>query len=346
MPWKDLEKKREYLRQYRKINAKKRRKYDCKWRKENIERARERDRRSRNSHREEIRQRDRESYTAHTEREREESRRYRLNHLEKENERQRQYREDHREELRARDRLRYKQANREHWREKARKWRKKHPEKAKEQDCRRRKEKKEYRLMQDAVNKMLRRSNMSKVCQSCQYVGCSPSFLRNHLERQFKTGDDVGESRYCLARRSYSSYFLVAIRERCVFVIRRKSLEQSPTAFWERESIKRKPLCRVKSTSGKTEYTYPKRGGEKMKHLPHLQPVEGAITKGPAPTAPWQPSPVLPAQGTPRAPLPESTTPARGSFQNVPTGSAPLSTVEPHAMEVTTGVPTPVRRQG
>ena len=82
----------------------------------------------------------------------------------------------------------------------------------------------------------------------------------------------------------------------------------------------------------------------------HLQPVEGPVGKQPARQEPWQPSPALPAQGTPRAPLPNPVEPsARGSFQNVPTAGGVQGTQQAHAVEVTTGsqvVVTGEKRQG
>jgi hypothetical protein len=84
--------------------------------------------------------------------------------------------------------------------------------------------------------------------------------------------------------------------------------------------------------------------------MKHLQPVEGSITKQPAPTEPWQPSPSLPAQGLPRTQLPNPVEPpARGTFQNVPVAGGVQGTQQAHAVEVTTGsqvIVTGEKRQG
>ena len=54
-----------------------------------------------------------------------------------------------------------------------RKWRKDHPE---------------IRIMRRAVEHMVQSKGMNKSSRSFQYVGCSPGFLRNHIESLFKTG--------------------------------------------------------------------------------------------------------------------------------------------------------------
>lgn len=85
-------------------------------------------------------------------------------------------------------------------------WRKMHPETTRwkseeERDRRRRKEairserkrrwvashSMEY-LMRSMVARMLKASDLSETCRSRQYIGCSPGFLRNHIEAQFKPG--------------------------------------------------------------------------------------------------------------------------------------------------------------
>lgn len=43
-------------------------------------------------------------------------------------------------------------------------------------------------LMYSTVHRMLRASQIKKMSKSCQYLGCSPGFLRNHLESLFKPG--------------------------------------------------------------------------------------------------------------------------------------------------------------
>jgi hypothetical protein len=51
-------------------------------------------------------------------------------------------------------------------------------------------------VMRSVVSRMMTRGKLSKKSMSCQYVGCSPGFLRNHLESFFKTGmtwDNYGE---------------------------------------------------------------------------------------------------------------------------------------------------------
>ncbi len=44
------------------------------------------------------------------------------------------------------------------------------------------------RDMYGAVHRILRASGVKKTSQSRQYIGCSPGFLRNHLESLFKPG--------------------------------------------------------------------------------------------------------------------------------------------------------------
>ncbi len=69
----------------------------------------------------------------------------------------------------------------------------------------------------------------------------------------------------------------------------------------------------------------------------------GAIARQPATIAPRQPSPSLPARGTPRAPMPNPASlariPARATFTNVPTAGGQVSTVTPSVENVTTGAP-------
>jgi hypothetical protein len=64
-------------------------------------------------------------------------------------------------------------ANPERWRENSRRWREAHPEVV---------------ILRKIVSFMLKRSGISKMSRSYQYVGCTPQFLRLHLEAQFKKG--------------------------------------------------------------------------------------------------------------------------------------------------------------
>ena len=43
-------------------------------------------------------------------------------------------------------------------------------------------------MMRNAVRIMLRAANLPKTSRTRQYIGCTPGFLRNHLEEQFLPG--------------------------------------------------------------------------------------------------------------------------------------------------------------
>lgn len=67
-----------------------------------------------------------------------------------------------------------------------------HPDKIREKSRRKRRLHPEITVMQDSVKRLLRSSNLSKSDRSREYIGCSPGFLRNWLERQFRDGMNWG----------------------------------------------------------------------------------------------------------------------------------------------------------
>ncbi len=59
-----------------------------------------------------------------------------------------------------------------------------------------RKKRSEETIARQAVGRMMRLACMVKKCKSTKYIGCSPGFLRNHIESLFKPGmtwDNWGE---------------------------------------------------------------------------------------------------------------------------------------------------------
>jgi hypothetical protein len=67
-------------------------------------------------------------------------------------------------------------------------WKKEHRDYCRQYDKKRRREHPEYRILRKIVHRMVRASCVRKGSRSDLYVGCTPGFLRNHLETMFKHG--------------------------------------------------------------------------------------------------------------------------------------------------------------
>lgn len=65
---------------------------------------------------------------------------------------------------------------------------KQHPERVRERSSRARQKYPLVFMMRSIVSSMMRRSGKTKSLRYFQYIGCSPVFLRNHLESLFKPG--------------------------------------------------------------------------------------------------------------------------------------------------------------
>jgi hypothetical protein len=70
-------------------------------------------------------------------------------------------------------RLEWQAANPEKHKRAARKWLSGHPA---------------IGMMRKIVHRMIRATDLPKTSRTQQYIGCTPGFLRNHLEEQFKPG--------------------------------------------------------------------------------------------------------------------------------------------------------------
>ena len=155
------------------------------------------------------------------EKRREASRRYRSRHPERvkreRRESMRKWYATHREEARGRAE-KWKSENPEKVREYKRAWKKRNPENVKQHTRKNRiahiaerrlylknwyslnkdrarerqriygREHQAERIIRNAVHHMFRFSETGKHCRAVQYVGCSPAFLRMHLEKQFRPG--------------------------------------------------------------------------------------------------------------------------------------------------------------
>jgi|SRR5208282_4091727 len=84
--------------------------------------------------------------------------------------------------------IKWNKSNPDKIRESIKKWENNNPEKRKNIDYRYRKNHPEENAMRHAVNHMLRGTGISKISETRQYIGCSPGFLRNHLESLFESG--------------------------------------------------------------------------------------------------------------------------------------------------------------
>ncbi len=157
MPYKDLEKQREYW----KSNREKIKEYSRKYNKAHPEKCRERDRKWREANPERVRERNRKYNKAHPEKSISKVKRYRKAHPEKVREWNKRYLKAHPEKVREKNRKWHK-ANPEKVRERDRKYRKDHPKKIKEIY------KKYYKAhpMKCRLKCIKRRENLSKVIRS------------------------------------------------------------------------------------------------------------------------------------------------------------------------------------
>lgn len=135
----------------------------------------------------------------HPEESREAVRRWQKEHRVEQTASTAQYRKRNLEKIREKDRdaLRKKrQANPEKYQKALKAWREKNPERAKaisrrsgkKNHPRWRKASPEKFALRHMVQHMLSYSDLSKTRSSYEYIGCSPGFLRNHLESLFKPG--------------------------------------------------------------------------------------------------------------------------------------------------------------
>jgi hypothetical protein len=100
-------------------------------------------------------------------------------------------RENSREKFLARERT-YRAKKRERLREYSREWRARNRNRAREisqaNQARAREKHPERFIMRNAITHMLRGTGITPNCRSQKYIGCTPAFLRNHLEEQFLPG--------------------------------------------------------------------------------------------------------------------------------------------------------------
>lgn len=113
------------------------------------------------------------------------------NHPEEAKKARKKWYDSHADQARAAGRLHY-QKNLERNRELSRKakaaWRLHHPRECSEYRKRWRAEHFERVILGEIVKRMMTDSSCKKNSPSCEYVGCSPEFLRNHIEEQFQLG--------------------------------------------------------------------------------------------------------------------------------------------------------------